>query len=161
MQGRAYVFLRKNGAPVPLGCTGHVGWAFLEAEAGETPQPGAQPEVICGSTENFTGDPVIPPGADNGFWEQSFTQVTQMMQVMHLRGYDVFKVAPVPEPNPDAARLAALATRASGYKTIGNNSLDHVVKVLDAYGVKDLPYASMHPSPNEWFCLFNGEYHSL
>lgn len=157
MQGLAYVFLRKNGAPLPLGCSGHVGWAFLAADP-EATQPH---DVVCGSTENFTGDPVIPPGEDNGFWEQSFSQVTQMMQVMHLRGYDVFKVAPVPDPHPDAAQQVALQVRTSGYKTIGNNSLDHVVKVLDAYGVKDLPYASMHPSPNEWFCLFNGEYHSL
>lgn len=153
MQGRAYIFLRKNGAPLPLGCAGHIGWAFLD-------DPDHH-EVVCGSTENFTGDPVISPGQDNGYWAQSFTQITQMMQVMHLRGYDVFKVAQVEDPHPDAALMAAQQVQAAGYKVIGNNCLDHVVKVLDAYGIKDLPYASMHPSPNEWFSLFHGDYHRL
>ncbi len=153
MQGRAYIFLRQNGAPLPLGCSGHVGWAFLADEE--------QRALVCGSTENFDGDPVIPPGEENGSWVQSFSQITQMLQVMQLRGYDVFKVAQVNDPHPHAAELAARNTREAGYKVKGNNCLDHAVKVLDAYGVKDLPFSSMHPSPNEWFSLFQGDYHKI
>jgi hypothetical protein len=157
-KGLAYVFLRKDGAPLPPGCAGHVGWAFQLAD-----------DTFCaGATENLKGAPFVPPGHDNDAWVQVLATEAALVQHMtsltlqgHQLGYDAYKVTTVRDCNPDAAEQAGNAIVHWGYTALGNNCLDHVWKVLAAYGVKDLPWAQTHPSPNDWFGVFNGEYHNL
>jgi hypothetical protein len=151
MDGFAYVFLRRDGAPLPPGCGGHVGWGFLTADDG-----------VCyfGSTENTSGEPVVIPGHDNGWWGQEGDQ-SAMFAAMKKRNYDGYKKAVVHDCDPAAARAAADATRLAGYFFIRGNCLDHAWQVIYGYGMKGLPWRENHPSPNDWFALYNGEYQNL
>ena len=56
--GHALVFLRRDGAPLPPGCAGHVGWGFRLADGSH----------IFGSTENDRRLPHIRRGGDNTAW---------------------------------------------------------------------------------------------
>lgn len=150
MNGMAYVFLRKAGAPLPLGCAGHVGWGF------------SLPSGRCyyGSTENPNGYSFVKPGDDNGWWAaEGNTQV--MIRQMQSRKYDAYKRATIRKCNPSSAQVKANETQNAGYSAIGGNCLDHAWWILHAYGVNDLPWTQTHPSPNDWFAVFNGEYHNL
>lgn len=144
--GSIYVFLRSDGAPLPTGCAGHVGWGF-ELEPGR---------LMYGSTENQSGKPLVPPGGDNGYWALPGTLDT-MRAAMRARNYESFRWAKVRNCNGPNARLAAEATAASGYRALGNNCLDHVWRIADAYGVAGLPWLQTHPSPADWYAVFNGE----
>jgi hypothetical protein len=151
MDGFAYVFLRRNGAPLPPGCAGHVGWGFL-----------TDTNDLCyfGATENLSGGPVVAPGADNGWWGNQGNE-DAMFAAMKIRGYDGYKKAVVHDCDSAAARATANATKLAGYFFIRNNCLDHAYHVLYAYGVQGLPWRQNHPSPNDWFALYNGEYRNL
>jgi hypothetical protein len=149
-QGIAYAFLRANGAPLPPGCAGHVAWGFMAA----------QNQFSFGSTENPAGTPAILPGHDAGFWTQR-GPLQAMLQAMKQRHYNAYKSLTLPDAMPDAAAAKTNQVRGSGYTAIGNNCLDHVCWILGAYNVKDLPWASTHPSPNDWFGVLPGEYHNL
>jgi hypothetical protein len=54
MKGRAYAFVRKDGAPLPIACQGHVGWRFETDER----------MFFAGSTENSSGRFHVPAGGD-------------------------------------------------------------------------------------------------
>lgn len=154
-KGLAYVFLRKDGAPLPTGCAGHVGWGF-------TVQNGSNDlDVVAGSTENFSGNGDIPAGGDIGFWWTKFRTEQDMLNEMARRHYDGYKVATVREFNVDAALSTARSKASGGYHWFNNNCLNHVTDILRSYGVDDLPWTQTHPSPNDWFGNFNGEYHNL
>ena len=154
-KGFVYVFLRKDGAPLPTGCAGHVGWGFAV-------QNGPNDlDAVCGSTENFKGEYHVPAGGDIGFWWKRFRTDIEMFKEMASRNYDGYKVATVRNCNPEAAIATARDTSMRGYDGIGNNCLDHAFAILEAYGVNDLPWKQTHPSPNDWFAQFNGEYHNL
>jgi hypothetical protein len=152
MKGLAYVFLRKDGAPLPPGCAGHVAWGLL-LEDGSS--------CYGGSTENYAGSPLVLPGRDNGWWGERFADEAALVAAMRSRSYDGYKVATLREWHPAEATAAALVSRGRGYTALGNNCLDHVWGVLSAYGVKDLPWLQSHPSPSDWFAVYNGEYHNL
>lgn len=151
MIGQAYVFLRRDGAPLPPGCAGHVGWGFRASESDT---------FYYGATENLSGKPFVPSHGDNGWWALLGTQA-DMLAAMRQRNYDGYKFATVRDCNAATARAAADALKTVGYIAIGSNCLDHVWRVLDAYGVKGLPWLQTHPSPNDWFALYNGEFHNL
>jgi hypothetical protein len=155
MKGLAYVFLRKDGAPLPPGFAGHVGWGFNFER-----QPGNW-DAFCGSTENPTGAAFIKPGDGNGYWDARTDKEEEMFRLFRRRNYHAFKVAKVEKIWPDNAALEAKSTKAAGYTAIGNNCLDHVFRILKVYGVMDLPWPSTHPSPNDWFGSFNGTYRDL
>jgi hypothetical protein len=155
MEGFAYVFLRKDGAPLPPGCAGHVGWGFSFAK---TP---SDTDAICGSTENPGGSPLIFSGQDIGYWDNQTDHETQMYFLFKRRNYHAFKRAKVAVANPDNAFHEARKQSLGGYSAIGNNCLDHACRILQAYGVKDLPWPLTHPSPNDWFAMFNGAYADL
>ena len=152
-QGIAYAFLRADGGVcpgLPPGCSGHVAWGFMAA----------QNQFSFGSTENPAGSPEILPGHDAGFWTQRGS-LQAMLQAMKQRRYNAYKWLTLPDAMPDAATAATNKVRGAGYTAIGNNCLDHVCNILGAYNVKDLPWASTHPSPNDWFGVLPGEYHNF
>lgn len=152
MKGQAYIFLRKDGAPVPGGFAGHVGWGFSLGPDGP---------FYAGSTENPSGMPVVLPGGDNGWWGAEFATEAAMIAAFATRQYDGYKWASVREPKPGVARAMADHQKAEGYTALKNNCLDHAYEVLQAYGVDDLPWLQTHPAPNDWFAAFNGEYRNL
>lgn len=96
-KGLAYVFLRKDGAPVPTGCAGHVAWGFAFL-AGPNDF-----DAIAGSTENYKGLAEIPAGGDTGFWWKKFRTERDMFQEMARLNYDAYKVATVREFNAEPA----------------------------------------------------------
>lgn len=155
MEGFAYVFLRKDGAPLPPGCAGHVGWGFSFLR---TP---TDPDAFCGATENFSGSPLVLPGGDIGYWDMQVNREVDMFFQFKQRNYHAVKRAKVAVANPHQAMHMARQQAAGGYVAIGNNCLDHTLRILQAYGVKDLPWAQTHPSPNDWFAQFNGAYLDL
>lgn len=146
MQGHAFIFLRQSPtAPLLPGCEGHLAWGFEDVDQGGS--------LVCGSTDNLSGLPQLDSGCDNGFWEKSFHELHEMMNVMHLCGYDAFKMIPVDHPCPEAAYRKVAEVAAAGYDIAGNNMLNHAASILHAYGLEDLPFVCMHPSPREWFKL--------
>jgi hypothetical protein len=151
MNGFGYVFLRRNGAPLPLGYGGHVGWGFVEDANGT---------CYFGATEDTTGQPIIPPGSDNGWWALEGNEAA-MLAAMKARAYDGYKKAVVNDCHGGAGRAAADATRLAGYYFIRGNCLDHAYQVLYAYGTVGMPWRETHPAPNDWFAQFNGEFHNL
>ncbi len=155
MEGFSYVFLRKDGAPLPMGCAGHVGWGFTATKSAN------DIDAICGSTENTSGSAIVLPGHDIGYWDARVDHENQMFALFKKRGYHAFKKAKVPTVDADAALQMAHQQSQSGYSAIGNNCLDHTFRILEAYGVKGLPWPLNHGSPNEWFALFNGAYVDL
>jgi hypothetical protein len=155
MEGIAYVFLRKDGAPLPPGCAGHVGWGFTFAKS-----PGDM-DAFCGSTENFSGSPLILPGQDIGYWTMPVDREVHMYFQFKQRNYHAVKRAKVQVASPHQAMHEAKVVATGGYTAIGNNCLDHTCRILKAYGVKDLPWPLTHPSPSDWFAQFNGAYLDL
>lgn len=148
--GRALVFLRRDGAPLPPGCAGHTGWGFQIEDGG----------YIFGSTENTSGAPVIAAGSDNGAWHGRGS-LDDAVKAMRKRHYDAWKLASFRNGNPAAAWKRAQEMEASGYVALGNNCLDHTFRVLESYGQPDLPWPMTHPSPNDWFAVYNGEFHNI
>jgi hypothetical protein len=151
MTGYAYVFLRPDGAALPAGDAGHVGWGFQLESGG----------YYAGSTENEAGHPVVPPGGDNGWWAEHFATAEEMAAAMKLRNYLCYKVAEVANCNPETATVVANGCKGCGYDGVGNNCLDHVARVLHAYDEPGLPWDFFHPTPNNWFSDYNGEFHNL
>jgi len=151
MNGRSFVFVRKNGAPLAGVLNGgHVGWGFQVAED----------RCYYGSTENSSGAPYVAPGADSGWWAHEGTEAEMLARFTEL-AYDGYKVATVRDPHPEEARQVADASATWGYTGLTNNCLDHLWRILDAYGEPWLPFAQTHPIPNDWFAQYIGEYRNL
>lgn len=145
-----FVFLRRNGAPLPIGCEGHVGWGYQSG-----------PETfVFGGTENTSGNILVPAGEDNGAWIMSGDRQA-MLQEMTTKGYDACKELSTAVFDPDAAWQKANWTLGAGYAGWRNNCLDHVIAVLSAYGILGMPSAQSHPSPKDWFGILAGEFHNL
>lgn len=156
MNGMAFAFLRTDGAPIPLGDAGHIGWGF------QVPATDTHPaSYYAGATENVRGLPFVAPGGDTSWWGEAFDTPEAMFDAFRTRRYDSYKVAGVRICDAVAAQATAEATGQAGYIALSNNCLDHVWRVLKAYGVDGLPFAQFHPAPNAWFAAFNGEFHNL
>jgi len=152
MQGLAYVFLRKDGAPLPTGPAGHVGWGFLLDEQGH---------CFCGSTENKSGTPFVPSGGKNDAWFSEVESAEAMIALFRSYGYDCYKVSTVRHGQAGPARKVGEMAANWGYAGLFNNCLDHVHKVLTTYGEPGMPWLQTHAAPNNWFAAYNGEYHNL
>jgi hypothetical protein len=152
MKGTAYVFLRKDGAPLPTGPAGHVGWGFSLDDQGH---------CFCGSTENTTGLPYVAPAGDNAAWFSAADSPEAMIALFRERGYDCYKVSTVRDSHPNEARAVGEMSPNWGYAGLFNNCLDHVHKVLAVYGDLGMPWMQSHPAPNDWFALYNGQYYNL
>ena len=150
MKGYAGVYLRRNGAPLPPGCAGHVGWAFMLDDG----------SYYYGPTENQSGLPFVKPGDDNGWWGER-GDTNYMLQAFRARNYDAYKVCSVLNANPSNAEKTARYKAGCGYGFITDNCLDHVWDILSAYGIEGLPWRQNYPSPNDWVAQFNGEFHNL
>jgi len=148
--GRAAVFYRRDGAPTPIGCFGHVGWGFEDDQG----------RFVFGATENPLGDFHIAPGQDAGAWHQRGT-LADAVAAMRSRRYDAYKYATFRDAAPSAAEMRMNFNEANGYDIQGNNCLDHTFKILEAYRQPDLQWPLTHGSPNEWFALYNGEFHNI
>ncbi|UXY32399.1 hypothetical protein [Streptomyces sp. HUAS TT20] len=151
MDGYEFVFLRRDGAPLPPGRAGHVGWGFLLADG----------DFYAGSTENFGGAPVIPPGGQNGWWAKRFASADEMLSEFRSRRYHALKQCRVNDADWAAAEAKAKETGSSGYSAWANNCLDHTYRILEAYGDDGLPWPLTHPAPNDWFAVFNAAYEDL
>lgn len=156
MTSAAYVFVRKNGAALPTGCAGHVGWAFTADDG----------SILAGSTENQSGRPWVNAGDDNGAWVATFDNEAALFADVSTDSprhpaYDAVKILRVRDPQPGAAEAFARTTPQLGYSALGNNCLDHTHRTLTLYGEQGLPWTQSHPSPNEWFALLIGEYRAL
>jgi len=151
MKSRCFVFVRKSGAPLAGVLNGgHVGWGF---QVGED-------RFYYGSTENRSGSPFVAPGEDNDWWAADGTEAEMLARFIEL-DYDGYKVATVREPHPEAARRLAEESQQWGYTGLTNNCLDHLWRILEAYGEPWLPFAQTHPIPNDWFAQYLGEYRNL
>lgn len=139
--GLAFVFVRRNAAVLHAG---HVGWGFQLANG----------DFFCGATENPSGNPIVIPGGNNGWWGKPCAQEDDMLNEMRARAYNQYKMENIPNSDPQAAYDAALQTEKWGYSALGNNCLDHTYAVLYAFGVKNLPLKQLHPAPNDWFDTF-------
>jgi hypothetical protein len=151
MKGRAYVFLRRNGAPLPTGPAGHVGWA-IEMEDGQ---------FFAGSTENNSASFIVQPGSDNAAWVQTAADEEAMIDLFRQRGYDGYKVATTRDCKPESAAAIGRKAAGWGYTGLFNNCLDHAYAVIDAYGLPGMPWKQTNPVPSNWFAMFVGEYQNL
>lgn len=158
--GEVCVFLQPQGAEIPFvsGMTspaGHIGWGYLV---------GGTSTWVFGSTENPNGDYQIDAPNFNGAWSISgswqqmvdtFTFQTRFpgtfKQPDAAHPYSQYKCRTTPTSSVGAANSAATANATAGYTGIGNNCLDATYRILNAYGVPNLPWPSTHWYPNNWY----------
>ncbi len=132
VEANAVVFLLPD-IPLELG---HVGWGFKNDDGSWT----------YGSTET-SGIP-IPPLMDNGMFIETGSK-SKMMSAMRTGRrengktyypYQSYKAIKTHTPNPGAGLTAAYMAQKSGYMVVGNNCMDHVVRVLNGYsGIPIVP----------------------
>lgn len=103
----------------------------------------------------------VPGGGGNDAWSLEVESAEAMIDVFRQRGYDGYKVSSVREAKPASARELGEKMPKLGYAGIFNNCLDHTRKVLATYGDEGMPWLKTHPAPNDWFAVYNGEYHNL
>ena len=151
-KGMAYVFLRKDGAILPSGPAGHVGWGVHMIDG---------PKWFCGATENSSGGLIVPPGQNTDGWYKEVASEAEMLDLFRVRLYDAYKVASVRSPRPAAARVIGEKAPTFGYTGLFNNCLDHTFKVLGAYGDLGMPWPQTNPVPSHWFGAYLGEYRNL
>jgi hypothetical protein len=138
---------------------GHVAWAFEE-----------QKDIfICGSLENIAGLPIRSGDNHGAYWtKRTFGGVSGMLREMKtcseanaklkpspaLPGYNAWKQFYVDLSTPELAKAEA---RKWGdlYLVAGANCLDNTIKVLEAFGVKNLPWAITNWTPKGWFRSIN------
>lgn len=150
-QGRACLFLDKQGAPFNGTTYGHVAWAIRD--------PKNRNHWIWGSTENKEGDSYTKPGHDNGTWIQGGTW-------RQLRGDDSGK-KPISLARYEAVRCINTAggdlagaqrtykqMRDNGYAIFTNNCLTKAIGIFRKYSpalsTAHLP-AGYVSSPNYYF----------
>jgi hypothetical protein len=69
--------------------------------------------------------------------------------------YTQYRCATVPASNASAAEQEVKNDQHKLYVPVTEDCETQVDKVLNAYGVKNLPGDLRHPSPNDWFSLLN------
>lgn len=153
---RAFAFVRwKN--PILGVDVGHVGWGF------ELPDG----RFCCGATENVDAHFQIPPGQRNEAWYKLVPNLQAMLQEMRLphfgegNQYNAYKCVSLTNAYPDRAYAQAKQNLERGFGGLGNNCLDHMGHVLEAYGVPwhdrggnprwGMPWKQTNPAPNQWF----------
>jgi hypothetical protein len=70
--------------------------------------------------------------------------------------YDAYKFLAVEDGNYEAAVIACMQVRESRYLVLTANCVDATVRVLTAYGVRDLPSPQLRPAPAAWFDALAG-----
>jgi len=138
--GHVCVFLAPNGA---FGL-GHVGWAY---------QVAGTPTYVFGSTEGRGAAAHIPAGQPNGYWSATGTYSAMLATFRVKNGgyYTEYKCESTGGSAVGAANAAAAAPARAGYDVIGNNCVDHTIRILGAYGAPALTPAWQYPAPFEWF----------
>ncbi|MGB8217316.1 MAG: hypothetical protein WCE94_08445 [Candidatus Methanoperedens sp.] len=141
MRGKAYTFSRRNIPPL----VGHVGWGF---ELGDG-------TYFFGATEGKYFLPYISPRDDNGAWWGKESSFMAMADQMHkIWQYDLYKEHLVDDAHPAEAQQMGKAAKTWGYTVVlGNNCMDHVYKIIHAYGVppRNLQWPQTNWAPNVWF----------
>lgn len=143
--GRAYIFIK----PENVAGLGHIGWGFMLSDG----------SFYAGATENYyKGNAAtaywVNAGADNEFWAEMFLTEQKMFEKMKTLGYSEYKSIPVNYPNIAGGKRRADEVMMKGFQGISNNCLDHTYQVLEAYGVKNMPWRQTNPTPNGWFKAF-------
>lgn len=137
---------------------GHVGWGFKLSDG----------RWCYGSTET-KGWPIIP-GMDNG----AFVEVGSKEEMLRAfrdgvrkggKGqnwrYKSMKLCYAPNPSPDRGQFEAEVVKNLGYAVVGNNCMDHVVRILNGYaGIPIVPFPSISGPvawvPRGWFAMIAG-----
>jgi hypothetical protein len=160
-QGEACVFRHEN-APTKIE-VGHVAWGWKIG--GSTPE-----RWVFGSTDAKPGVPHIDPGKDNGAWVKEGDR-NAMMDTFHHLGYKEFKCENTATSAVQAAYRNIEQVKKAGYDVVGfwqglqgkpgNNCMDHAVKILTAYGARDMP-DPREPrfwKPDDFFQQLGGSWH--
>ena len=164
--GDAYVFVRPGVCDIPNqlpdpACPTHVGFGFE-----------VSPRIfVFGSLENgphsaaILFQSVVVDGADNGFWMTTGSEAAMLATfadpaascfhgTLGVSTYVEYKTYAVPQPNVCNAVKTAEDHYGSGYGVIGNNCLNAVYNILQAYGVQ-FAGAAAGPSfdwcPGQWY----------
>jgi hypothetical protein len=140
-------------APGAANGLGHNGWGYLI---------GGSTQYIYGATENFNSQTHIDRNHDIGYWDRQGT-FNQMVNAFHdpsaptlnrlgVGYYQSYKCISTTTSAVGAANTQRHKARCGGYDLIGNNSLDHVWRILNAYnGSIPMPTPSFVPIPNSWY----------
>ena len=128
----ACVFRHDNTIPVVNSEVGHVAWGWKI--------PGSNPERwVFGSTDSVERAAYIPPGDPNGFWTQEGSFV-DMIDEFRRREYRELACRVTNTRMEQAARQEMERVRIAGYWVAGgNNCMNHTVRILNAYGARDMP----------------------
>jgi len=167
--GEACVFSEPGGAPALGHNWGHAGWGY---------QVAGTSTWVFGATENPNGSTSIKPGQFNGAWMASgswgemlgaFTSQTyypshSVNSASNRNGpgapYTSYKCETVANSAVGAANVAARANITAGYSLpglnggfVGNDCLDAVIRVLDAYNAQNVPgdHDPLDAIPNYWY----------
>lgn len=142
----AVVFLIPN---VPLEA-GHVGWGFKLSNG----------NWCWGATENAGFPPFIPPPFPNGAFVEQGTK-DEMLRAFrdgHRKSgngkpwrYERMKLIRALNPHPEAAEIFSRSLPTTGYNLIGNNCMDHSVRILNVYGGLPIVPIPITQGPHAWF----------
>lgn len=137
--GEACVF---NAPALFFGLLGHVGWGFElpggNWEYGANKGPFAAPL-------NMTSDTVWTTGSKAKMLTWFTTE----------GGYTQYRCATVPGSNASAAEQEVKNDQRKLYVLVFEDCETQVYKVLNEYGVKNMPSDVRHAAPNDWFSLLN------
>lgn len=138
-QGVAYTFLAPNHA----GWMGHVAWGFVMDDG----------RYYAGSTD----------GGSNpwSFVLRTYTFNSQAEMLKRFKtyfsspwDYTEYRFAVTPSRNVASAKNQV--SQISSYFLGGNNCMDHTYKVLNAYGMRNMPWTQTNWAPRKWFADFPG-----
>lgn len=151
--GRACMFNAPGGALLQ----GHVGWAFRK---------GTADIWVFGATENTSGTWTVAAGDPAA--TQSWQSTGTFADALHAFGsgsnynrggnyYTQYRCRNITSSNPAQASNQAIAAARSGYNLPDNNCLTKSVDIMRAYGVPNLPPATVGSTsgslgqPNSYF----------
>jgi hypothetical protein len=113
--------------------------------------------------------PVVP-GLDNGMFIDTGSKAEMMTTFRDGRRnngkgcwkYYSYKMLRAPVPNPARGKASAEMAKLSGYIVVGNNCMDHTVRVLNDFAqvpIVPLPAAGGAVTwiPRVWFTIINGK----
>ncbi|MGW1696416.1 Tat pathway signal protein [Streptomyces sp. NPDC002399] len=150
-QGRACLFLDKQGAVFKGTAYGHVAWAIRD--------PKNRNHWIWGATENAEGDAYTKPGRNNGTWIQGGTW-RQMRgedkgkRALSLVRYDAYRCINTAGGDLAGAQRTYKQMRDNGYAIFTNNCLTKSIGIFRKYSpalsTAHLPTGYVS-SPNYYF----------